>query len=230
MASHVRCSSDHRPLAKILPNQGSRLICWASTDLTLPRMFRGARSAGAKPQHPEDCKEKSGRPAMMIAQAEHKLDRESAKVKDIQTKPANPIDGVIASVGSVASLLIHTVVFASFFLAALAGWAPWDQMLLVLTTLLSLEAIYLAIFIQKSVNRQAASLKEVEKDVDIIQENVEDLKEDVGDIQQDVDEISGEIGEDKAEELRKQRQAQMLETLSNDVKAMLKHIEALKAR
>jgi len=170
---------------------------------------------------------------MAIAQAEHKLGQaEQAKTPAgaAQTSPANQIDRFITSVGSMPSLVIHTMVFAAFFMAAMAGWVAWDQMLLVLTTLLSLEAIYLAIFIQMSVNRQAASLKEVEKDVDIIQENVEDLKEDVGDIQQDVDEISGEISDDKAEELRKQRQAQMLEALSNDVKAMLKHIEALKVR
>src|SRR5262245_25427062 len=137
---------------------------------------------------------------MAIAQAEHKLGQ-AASAAPVQSKPANPIDSVIASVGSVPSLVIHTAVFTAFFIAAIAGWVAWDQMLLVLTTILSLEAIYLAIFIQMSVNRQAASLKEVEKDVDIIQENVEDLKEDVGDIQQDVDEISGEISDDKAEEL-----------------------------
>lgn len=149
------------------------------------------------------------------------------------SKPPNPfrsIDTFIVSVGSVTSLVIHTGVFAAFFVIAFAGWAGWDQMLLVLTTLLSLEAIYLAIFIQMSVNRQAASLREVEADVETIQEHVEDIKEDVGDIQQDVDELSGEISDDAAEEQRKQRQARQLEALTNDVKTMLKHIEALKLR
>jgi uncharacterized protein YoxC len=138
----------------------------------------------------------------------------------------NHIDRFIAGVGSIPSLVAHTLVFAAFFLAAAAGLVGWDQMLLVLTTLLSLEAIYLAIFIQMSVNRQSASLKEVEADVDAIQENVEDLKEDVGDIQQDMEGIT----EDAYEEQRKQRQAQMLENLTNDVKAMLRHIESLKVR
>jgi peptidoglycan hydrolase CwlO-like protein len=143
-----------------------------------------------------------------------------------QARPDNPIDRFIAGVGSIPSLIAHTLVFSAFFLAAVAGWVAWDQMLLVLTTLLSLEAIYLAIFIQMAVNRQSASLKEVEADVDAIQENVEDLKENVGDIQQDMEEITEDVDEEK----RKQRQAAMLETLTNDVKVMLRHIESLKVR
>lgn len=52
-------------------------------------------------------------------------------------------------------------------------------MLLMLTTVVSLEAIYPAIFIQFSVNKQAASLKGVEEDVESIQEDVEELGEHV---------------------------------------------------
>ena len=48
-------------------------------------------------------------------------------------------------------------------------------MLLVLTTLLSIEAIYLALFIQMSVNKTSKSLAEVEKDIDVIQ--AEDKKD-----------------------------------------------------
>jgi hypothetical protein len=40
--------------------------------------------------------------------------------------------------------------------------------LLVLTTLVSLEAIYLSIFIQMAVNRTAQSIKEVEEDFEEI--------------------------------------------------------------
>jgi hypothetical protein len=165
---------------------------------------------------------------MSIVQAERKPHTVITSIN--APRPFSSIDGFIASVGSVPSLIIHTLVFAAFFVAALADWAGWDQMLLVLTTLLSLEAIYLAIFIQMSVNRQAASLKEVEADVETIQEHVEDIKEDVGDIQQDVGELSGEISDDADEEQRKQRQARQLEALTSDVKTMLKHIEALKLR
>jgi uncharacterized membrane protein len=165
---------------------------------------------------------------MSISQAERKP---LSVITSINVpSPFSSIDAFIASVGSVTSLVIHTAVFAAFFVAAIGGWVGWDQMLLVLTTILSLEAIYLAIFIQMSVNRQAASLKEVEADVETIHENVEGIKEDVGDIQQDVDELSDEITDDADEEHRKQRQMQQLEALTNDVKTMLKHIEALKLR
>jgi uncharacterized protein YoxC len=108
-------------------------------------------------------------------------------------------------------------------------------MLLVLTTVVSLEAIYLAIFIQFTVNRQAQSLKEVEEDVESIQENVEELeehveeiKEDVEEIQEDIDEITEDENEEAAEEARKKKQAETLEALTNDIKAMLRHLESLK--
>lgn len=42
-------------------------------------------------------------------------------------------------------------------------------MLLVLTTVLSIEAIYLALFIQMTVNKTSDDIEEVEKDIDIIQ-------------------------------------------------------------
>src|ERR1700761_3635872 len=83
------------------------------------------------------------------------------------------IEKLIVWVGSPASLVIHTIVFAVFFAASLLKLVAWELMLLVLTTAVSLEAIYLAIFIQMSVNRQGASLREVEEDVESIQENVE---------------------------------------------------------
>jgi ElaB/YqjD/DUF883 family membrane-anchored ribosome-binding protein len=154
--------------------------------------------------------------------------------------PSAPASGAIGAieraivwVGSPASLAIHTVVFIAFFTVSILKWAPWDLMLLVLTTVVSLEAIYLALFIQMSVNRQSISLREVEEDVEDIQEdieelgeNVEDLKEDVEDIQEDI----GEISEDESDDARERRHAEMLETLTRDVGAILNYLESLKAK
>jgi len=144
---------------------------------------------------------------------------------------ASGIQKVIRWVGSPASLLAHTMAFAAFFAVAFLGWVDWNLMLTVLTNVVSLEAIYLAIFIQFTVNQQGVSLRGVEEDVESIQEDVEelgghveDLKEDVEDIQEDI----GEITEDAAEATLKKKQADMLEALTNDVKAMLKHLETLK--
>jgi peptidoglycan hydrolase CwlO-like protein len=163
------------------------------------------------------------------------------------------IERIIAWIGSPASLAIHTIAFIAFFAASIFGLVNWDLMLLVLTTIVSLEAIYLAIFIQMSVNRQSISLREVEEDVGDIQEdieelgenveelgeNVEDLKEDVEDIQEDIGEISEDLKEDGGEvsadaaqmseaELRETKQAEMLEALTNDVRAILRSLESMK--
>jgi uncharacterized membrane protein len=155
------------------------------------------------------------------------------------------IERLIVWIGSPASLVIHTIVFIVFFAASILKIVPWELMLLVLTTAVSLEAIYLAIFIQMSVNRQSASLKEVEEDVGDIQEdieelgenveelgenveelgeNVEDLKEDVEDIQEDI----GEISEDEDDEVRDKKQAEMIETLTKDVRSILSYLESIK--
>lgn len=104
-------------------------------------------------------------------------------------------------IGSTSSLIIHTFLFALAFVLVFLG-VPFQTVLLVLTTIVSLEAIYLSIFIQMSVNRQAHKLHAVSKDVEEIQEDVEEIQEDVDEIQHDVDEIQEDvedIGEDVEE-------------------------------
>lgn len=93
-----------------------------------------------------------------------------------------------------SSLIIHTIFFVWSFLLVFF-WVDLDKVLLVLTTLVSLEAIYLAIFIQMTVNRNTASLKEVEKDIDEIQKDVDDIQEDVEEIQEDVENIEKDVDE-----------------------------------
>lgn len=62
--------------------------------------------------------------------------------------------------------------------------------MLILTTVVSLEAIYLSIFIQITVNHQAMKLTAVSEDVEEISEDVEEISEDVEGISEDVEEIS----------------------------------------
>ncbi len=97
-------------------------------------------------------------------------------------------------IGSVPSVIVHTLFFIGAFLLVLFG-ADLDRVLLVLTTLVSLEAIYLSIFIQMSVNHQARALANVEKDIDEIQEDVEEIQEDVDEIQEDIDEMQEDVEE-----------------------------------
>lgn len=107
-------------------------------------------------------------------------------------------------VGSPASLALHTVVFVSSFVAVWAGFVDVDRMLLVLTTLVSLEAIYLAIFIQMSVNAQSEAISEVEQDIDEIQEDIDEIQEDVEEIHEEEikDDMRDDADHQTLEELR----------------------------
>ncbi len=105
------------------------------------------------------------------------------------------IERAIEAIGSVTSLFVHTILFIVSFALSAFGLVEWQNMLLVLTTIVSLEAIYLALFIQITVNRNTAQLREVEEDIEEIQEDVEELGEDVEDIQEDIEEISEDIDE-----------------------------------
>lgn len=100
--------------------------------------------------------------------------------------------GATRWIGSIESLIVHTILFASVMSLPLFG-ISFDTVLLVLTTIVSLEAIYLAIFIQMTVNRNTTQLHEVGKDIEEISEDIEDIQEDVEDIQEDVEEISEDI-------------------------------------
>ena len=102
-------------------------------------------------------------------------------------------DGIMWWIGSIPSLIIHTLVFLVAFLLPILGWVNLDTMLLVLTTILSLEAIYLAIFIQMSVNRSHEHIEDLKEDVTEIQEDIEDIQEDIEEISEDIDEISEDI-------------------------------------
>ncbi|TSC68269.1 MAG: hypothetical protein G01um101456_710, partial [Parcubacteria group bacterium Gr01-1014_56] len=88
----------------------------------------------------------------------------------------------------VQSLVVHSIIFLLSFLAVTFGLFSFDRMLLVLTTVVSLEAIYLAILIQMSLNQARASLAEVEHDIDEIQHDVDEIQEDVDEIQEDIEE------------------------------------------
>lgn len=97
-------------------------------------------------------------------------------------------------IGSVQSLVVHTILFVVSFVLVLTG-IELDKVLLVLTTIVSLEAIYLSIFIQMSVNRQTRRLHAVSKDIDEIQEDIDEIQEDVDEIQGDINEIQEDVDE-----------------------------------
>ncbi|KKT39657.1 hypothetical protein A3K29_02040 [Candidatus Collierbacteria bacterium RIFOXYB2_FULL_46_14] len=93
-------------------------------------------------------------------------------------------------IGTTTSILIHTLLFAGIFSLRFFG-SSTEEILLILTTAVSLEAIYLAIFIQMTVNRTTESLAGVERDIDDIQEDIDDIQEDVSeDTTDEVDMVS----------------------------------------
>lgn len=138
--------------------------------------------------------------------------------------PITFVERVTAWIGSLPSLILHTVVFIAFFVFSFLGFLSWDLMFLILTTIVSLEAIYLAIFIQMTVNRQAKELAEVSEDVEDIQEDIEEISEDVDEIQEDIEEITEEEG------TKGDGQQVTLETLSRDIQQLLQDLEALKKK
>lgn len=154
-----------------------------------------------------------------------------------------------AAIGSVPSLVVHSIFFVGIFSLLFFGFS-FDQILLILTTVVSLEAIYLAIFIQMTVNRHSENIEEVREDIEDIQEDVEDISEDIEDIQEDVEEIGEdvegiqkeveEIGDDveeisddiekeESEEERERRSTdEKLEKIESALQSLVQDIEKLR--
>lgn len=97
-------------------------------------------------------------------------------------------------IGSTKSLVAHSILFVGFLVLIIFG-VNADTVMLVLTTIVSLEAIYLSIFIQMSVNRQAHRLEAVSEDIEDIQEDMEEIQKDVEGISEDVEEIQKDVEE-----------------------------------
>lgn len=109
-------------------------------------------------------------------------------------------------IGTPTSIALHTLFFLGMFMLPFLG-AGLDKTLLILTTVVSLEAIYLALFIQMTVNRNTASLEAVEEDIDEIQEDQdEDEKRDKKE-EKDLDNIELQLQKvlNELETLRKSR-------------------------
>lgn len=120
-------------------------------------------------------------------------------------------------IGTTQSLVIHSVIFLGSLALTLIGFKS-DQVLLILTTVVSLEAIYLSIFIQMTVNRNTQSLEEVEEDIEDLQEDVEEISEDIDDIQE----------EDKKDDAEERKTKVTLTNIEEDLDKLLNDISTLK--
>lgn len=128
-------------------------------------------------------------------------------------------------IGSTSSLIVHTILFIFSFTLPFISTVSFERMLLVLTTIVSLEAIYLSIFIQISVNRNSQVIEIIQEDVGEIQEDIEDIEEDIDEIQKDVDEIQDDSVQDQVIE---RKEAEALATIQGILLNLQKEIEALK--
>ena len=149
-------------------------------------------------------------------------------------KKETPIEIFITWIGSIPSLIFHSILFAAFLVLTITDVTDRTFILLIWNTTVSLEAIYLAIFIQFTVNRNTRSLLEVEEDIDEIQEDVEELGEDVDEIQEDIEELSEDI-EEITEDVDEDEKwdvahAHALEQLTNDIRRVLAEVEDLKKK
>ncbi|MGK2848481.1 MAG: coiled-coil domain-containing protein [Minisyncoccota bacterium] len=146
------------------------------------------------------------------------------------------------SIGSVSSLCVHTLLFVGIFSLR---WFHFDfnQILLILTTIVSLEAIYLSVFIQMTVNHQAKQIEEVSDDVEELSENIEDISEDVDEISKDIDTIQEEVKEisddvedlgeeieqdDKEDSEERKQDIRRLEHLELVLKQLLQEVKDMK--
>lgn len=138
-------------------------------------------------------------------------------------------------IGSPLSLVVHTLLFIASFLAVRYGYIEFEEMLLILTTIVSLEAIYLSIFIQMTINYTTQELAEVSEDIEEMQEDIGEIAEDVDELQEDVEEISEDVEEitedeaedEAAEEARKNEQKKTLVDIQSDLRKLMRDIEKL---
>lgn len=132
-------------------------------------------------------------------------------------------------IGSLASLFVHTLLFIGIFSLHWIDFT-FDQILLILTTLVSLEAIYLSVFIQMTINHQAEQIEEVSedveemsKDIDTIQEEVKEIGEEVEDLGEEIEQDDKEDAAERAQDMRRiARLEAVLEELLTEVRSMKK--------
>ncbi len=154
------------------------------------------------------------------AKAMPKISKKKAKKKANTRKQLESMaTRATRSLGSIESLGVHTALFLICFASVLFG-ASFDRVLLVLTTVLSLEAIYLAIFIQMSVNQNTLQLREVEREIEEISEDLEEISDDIEGIEKDIEEIQEDIEEISED----------VEEISDDLEEMTDHEKAVEKK
>ncbi len=149
--------------------------------------------------------------------------------KERKIKLERVADKATRWIGSTSSIIFHTIFFITSFILPVTGVVTFEEMLLILTTVVSLEAIYLAIFIQMSVNKNSQDIEIIQEGVGEIQEDIQDIEEDIEEIQKDVDEIQEDIEVDNLKDNPAEKnQAATLASISAILLQLQNEIELLK--
>lgn len=155
----------------------------------------------------------------------------ASKHKKVLTEVDTVAERFTSWIGSPSSIILHTVVFIAAFALVLFD-VPFDSILLILTTAVSLEAIYLALFIQMTVNKNTQSLADVEEDIEDIAEDVEGIEKDIDEIEKDIDEIQEDVEgiekDEQEDDLHDEATMVTLNQLQTDMKKLMEDLQALK--
>ena len=146
-----------------------------------------------------------------------KIDHKQTKLEVLATQFTN-------WVGSTSSIIVHTILFVAAFGFVLLG-VDLNTVLLVLTTAVSLEAIYLALFIQMTVNKNTQSLEDVAEDVEEIEKDIDEIEKDIDEIQEDVEEIEKDEEED---DLHDAATMKSLNELQTHIQKIMQEIQTMK--
>lgn len=143
--------------------------------------------------------------------------------------------------GTPMSLIVHTLLFVGAFGLHYVGFAI-DSILLILTTIVSLEAIYLSLLIQMTVNRSAEHIEtvtenvmDIHEDVQELEGNVDKLEENVDEIEDDIKEISEDVDEIQAEEEKEDQEttfatAKAFSLIEKQLQKVIEELEMLKKK
>lgn len=148
------------------------------------------------------------------------MSKNKLKFKNIDDLPVRITDWI----GSSSSIIVHTIFFIGIFVLTFIGVGT-TEVLLILTTVVSLEAIYLAIFIQMTVNRNTQSLEEVEEDIEDIEKDIDKIEEDVDKIEEDVDKLEEE---EKKDDMHDAATAKTLSKIEADLQRLVEDIAKLR--
>jgi low affinity Fe/Cu permease len=159
---------------------------------------------------------------------------EEAKKKENKHRLEHTALAITRWIGSPESIFIHTLVFAVTIGLLVANIFPLAVLLLIFNTAVSLEAIYLALFIQMTVNYTTATIEGVEQDIDEIQVDIGEMQEDVEEIQEDVDELQEDVEEMSEEEIEEEagevKQQRTLEQIHEGLQKLMLDVEKLQSK